>query len=191
MQRWTVSPIDENARAVLDAQGLHVGNLKRINGLWKFKAIGYDTLGQVIPGGGPLTDRHNVVLSQLDDAALSAALGLADAAALSLGEAVPQPALRLLVFELSLAAEGVSTLEAMASTPPAQHASVMAEAQQVLDWAWRHFAHGHGPADEGHEWDHDLQLCMEDGGWQVVTLTLTGSDRFVEAFCARFGVLQD
>lgn len=191
MQRWTVSPINASACALLDAQGLHVGNLKRINGLWKFKAIGYDTQGLVTPGGGPLTDRHNVVLSQLDDAALSAALGPADAAASGPGETVAQPALRLLVFELSQVAEGVSTLEAMASTPPAQHAAALAEAQQVLDWAWRHYPHNHGPADEGHDWDHDLQLSVEDGGWQVVTLTLTGSDRFVEVFSARFGVLQD
>ena len=46
--------------------GLHVGNLKFIFGLWKFKAIGYDDSGEVIPGGGPLTEQHNTVFSSLD-----------------------------------------------------------------------------------------------------------------------------
>jgi len=187
MQSWTISPLHPNACQVLDAQGLHVGNLKLIQGLWKFKAIGYDTDGQIIPGGGPLTDRHNAVLAQLDGAALAAVLAPADPADASPPDAPPPFDLHYLVFELSLAAEGVSTLEAMASTPAAQHAAVMAETQHVLDWAWHHFAHGHGPADEGHDWDHDLQVSAEAGGWQVVTLTLTASPRFVDEFLARFG----
>ena len=49
------------------ASGEHVGNLKRIGGVWKFKAIGYDTNGQVMPGGGPLTGQHNTVFTVLDD----------------------------------------------------------------------------------------------------------------------------
>jgi len=51
-----------------------VGNLKLINGLWKFKAIGYDPQGDVIPGGGPLTDRHNTTFATLDEAEISARL---------------------------------------------------------------------------------------------------------------------
>ena len=54
--------------------GLHVGNLKLIGGAWKFKAIGYSASGQVIPGGGPLTDRHNCVLATLDEAEVNRAL---------------------------------------------------------------------------------------------------------------------
>ena len=50
-------------RVISDA-GQHVGNLKKIRGVWKFKAIGYDSNGLVIPGGGPLTDRHNTVFDQ-------------------------------------------------------------------------------------------------------------------------------
>ena len=92
-----------------------------------------------------------------------------------------------LSFDLGEGEEGVSTLEALASTPAAQHAAVMAEVQQVLDWAWQHFPDTHGPADDGMDWDHDLQLSVEDGAWHAVTLTLTGSARFVEAFLARFG----
>jgi VCBS repeat-containing protein len=92
-----------------------------------------------------------------------------------------------LSFDLSDNDEGVSTVEALASTPAAQHAAVMAEVQGVLDWAWQHFPHTHGPADEGMDWDHDLQVSVEDGQWHAVTLTLSGSPRFVEAFLAAFG----
>lgn len=60
---------------VLTDQGEHVGNLKLINAVWKFKAIGYDQNGDVIPGGGPLTDRHNTTFDALDEALISAKLG--------------------------------------------------------------------------------------------------------------------
>lgn len=92
-----------------------------------------------------------------------------------------------LTFDLSDNDDGVTTLEALASTPAAQHEAVMAEVQQVLDWAWREFPHTHGAADDGMDWDHDLQVQVEAGGWHAVTLTLTGSVRFVEAFMAVFG----
>ena len=51
-----------------------MGNLKLINGVWKFKAIGYDPNGDVIPGGGPLTDQHNATFVDLDEALISAKL---------------------------------------------------------------------------------------------------------------------
>ncbi len=92
-----------------------------------------------------------------------------------------------LIFDLSDDAHGVTTMEAMASTSAAQHAAVMAEVQQVLEWAWRSFAQTHGPLDEGMDWDHDLQVSVEDGGWHAVTLTLTGSQRFAEEFAREFG----
>ncbi|MBT9455720.1 MAG: hypothetical protein IV097_03785 [Burkholderiaceae bacterium] len=92
-----------------------------------------------------------------------------------------------LSFDLSEDTEGVTTLEALASTSEEQHAAVMAEVQQVLDWAWRSFPHTHGPVDEGMDWDDDLQVSVEPGGWHAVTLTLTGSPRFVEEFFAAFG----
>jgi len=59
---------------VLDAQGLHVGNLKLIGAVWKFKAIGYGAGGELIPGGGPLTDRHNTVFDKLDATEINAVL---------------------------------------------------------------------------------------------------------------------
>jgi len=60
---------------VLTDAGLHVGNLKLIGGVWKFKAIGYDAAGQVIPGGGPLTDRHNIAFATLDEVGINRGLG--------------------------------------------------------------------------------------------------------------------
>ena len=51
---------------ILTQSGLHVGNLKLIGGIWKFKAIGYAASGQVIPGGGPLTGLHNTVFATPD-----------------------------------------------------------------------------------------------------------------------------
>ncbi len=56
----------EGIAALHDSAGLHVGNFKWIQGQWKFKAIGYGPAGQVLPGGGPLTDRHNTTVAQLD-----------------------------------------------------------------------------------------------------------------------------
>ena len=95
--------------------------------------------------------------------------------------------LQYLTFDLSDNDEGVVTIEALASTSAAQHPAVLAEAHAVLDWAWRAFPHTHGPADEGGEWDHDLQVGVEGGGWHAVTLTLTGTAEFARAFGATFG----
>ena len=95
--------------------------------------------------------------------------------------------MQFLTFDLSDSTEGIVTIEALASTSAAQHAAVMAEVQQVLDWAWRAFPHTHGPADDGMDWDHDLQVDVEPGGWHAVTLTLTGSGSFAHEFHAAFG----
>jgi hypothetical protein len=95
--------------------------------------------------------------------------------------------LQYLPFDVSDNDEGVVTIEALASTSAAQHAAVLAEAQQVLDWAWRSFPHTHGPADDGGEWDHDLQVGVEGDGWHTVTLTLTGTPEFAREFGAAFG----
>ena len=95
--------------------------------------------------------------------------------------------LQYLTFDVSDNDEGVVTIEALAATSLAQHAAVLAEAQQVLDWAWRAFPHTHGPADEGGEWDHDLQVGVEGAGWHAVTLTLTGTPEFAREFGTAFG----
>jgi hypothetical protein len=49
-----------------------VGYFKWIQGKWKFKAVGYGSSGQLIPGGGPLTDLHNTTFDQLDEALIRA-----------------------------------------------------------------------------------------------------------------------
>ncbi len=89
-----------------------------------------------------------------------------------------------LSFDLSEGSDGVATLEAMAATSADEHAAVMAEVQQVLDWAASHYPHTRGPVDDGNDWDHDLQVVVDTGGWHQVTLTLTGSTRFVDEFLA-------
>lgn len=96
-----------------------------------------------------------------------------------------------LSFDTSDSTDGVHTLEAIASTRAAQHAAVMAEVQQVLDWAWRHCPHGHGPVEEGHAWDHDLSVVQEPGGWVAVSLTLTGTEDFAQALLAAFGTAEE
>lgn len=84
-------------------------------------------------------------------------------------------------------ADGVSTLEAMASTAADRHPAVLAEAQAVLAWARSRFPDTQGPVEDGHDWDDDLQVSVEDGAWSVVTLTLAVSPAFLEAFSQQFG----
>jgi hypothetical protein len=96
-------------------------------------------------------------------------------------------ALRLLTIDVSDNDEGVVTIEALASTAAAQHPAALAEAQQVLDWAWRAFPSTHGPADEGGQWDHDLQVDIEPDGWHSIALTLTGDAAFAHEFAKVFG----
>jgi len=75
MTALTLQPVNANVYSVHTPDGAHVGNLKRIGTVWKFKAVGYDAAGHVIPGGGPLTDKHNTTLAAPDAAELSAQLG--------------------------------------------------------------------------------------------------------------------
>ena len=62
----TLQAVNADVFGVYTANRLHVGYLKRIGAVWKFKAIGYDAAGGVEPGGGPLTDRHNTVFTTPD-----------------------------------------------------------------------------------------------------------------------------
>ena len=70
----TLQPLQAGVCQVLDAKGLHLGNLKLIGAVWKFKAIGYGPAGELMPGGGPLTERHNTSFTRLDAEVLSAAV---------------------------------------------------------------------------------------------------------------------
>lgn len=74
MNKLTLSRVNDHVYQLLSEQGTHVGNLKLIGGVWKFKAIGYEQNGDVIPGGGPLTDRHNTTFTALDEAQICARL---------------------------------------------------------------------------------------------------------------------
>jgi len=70
----TLTCVNANVHSVHLADGAHVGNLKRIGAVWKFKAVGYDACGAVEPGGGPLTDQHNCLFEQPDAAQVNALL---------------------------------------------------------------------------------------------------------------------
>lgn len=83
--------------------------------------------------------------------------------------------------------DGICPVEVMASTAAGPHAAVMLDVQQVLDWAWSRFPDSHGPIDDGIDWDHEFQVTVEDGARHTVTLTLTGSGRFVDEFRVVFG----
>jgi len=95
--------------------------------------------------------------------------------------------MRYLAFDLTDSCDDILTLEAMASTQQAEHAQVMAEVEQVLAWARAEFGHRQGPVEEGHAWDHELLVQHETGGWITVTLTLSASAEFVDAFLPVFG----
>ncbi len=70
----TLKKINAQVVGVHLDHGELVGQLKLIGGVWKFKAVGYTAEGHVVPGGGPLTDRHNMTFATLDEAAVSAGL---------------------------------------------------------------------------------------------------------------------
>ena len=67
-------PVNADVMAVHTATGAHVGSLKLVGGVWKFKAMGYDSAGRVEPGHGPLTEQHNMAFAAPDAAEVSARL---------------------------------------------------------------------------------------------------------------------
>lgn len=75
MRPLSLRVVNTNVYSVHLADGSHVGNLKRIGDIWKFKAVGYEPDGVVVPGGGPLTDRHNTVFDTPDVDGVNAKLG--------------------------------------------------------------------------------------------------------------------
>lgn len=76
MAALTLRQVNPDVCSVHGPDGAHLGYLKRIGTVWKFKAIGFDAAGRVIPGGGPLTDRHNTSFATPDAAEVSAGLGV-------------------------------------------------------------------------------------------------------------------
>ena len=67
-------PVNAEVVAVHTATVAHVGSLKKVGGVWKFKAIGYDAAGRMEPGHGPLTEQHNMAFAAPDAAEVSARL---------------------------------------------------------------------------------------------------------------------
>ncbi|MEO7129635.1 MAG: hypothetical protein ABI040_12360 [Rhodoferax sp.] len=73
MPTLTLKRVNDGVVAVMLESGEPVGNLKWIGGVWKFKAVGYEG-AHLVPGGGPLTARHNCMFATLDAAQISAVL---------------------------------------------------------------------------------------------------------------------
>ncbi|OOG37187.1 hypothetical protein [Polaromonas sp. A23] len=70
----TFKKLNEQVVSVhLDSDEL-VGQLKLIGGVWKFKAIGYAADGHMVPGGGLLTNHHNMTFTAQDAAVINAGL---------------------------------------------------------------------------------------------------------------------
>jgi hypothetical protein len=76
MNQLQLQPVNAQVCRVTSSDGAHVGNLKLIGGVWKFKAIGMNADGRLVPGGGPFTGRHNTVFAVLDEAAVNAVLAV-------------------------------------------------------------------------------------------------------------------
>jgi hypothetical protein len=70
----TLKRLNDQVFSVNTPDGEHVGNLKRVGGVWKFKAVGYGESGEVMPGHGPLTDQHNLAFAVWDEALICAQL---------------------------------------------------------------------------------------------------------------------
>ncbi|MBA4327043.1 MAG: hypothetical protein C0428_02325 [Polaromonas sp.] len=75
MAELQLEPLNDGVWRVNHSQHGHVGNLKLIGSVWKFKAIGYGAGGEVIPGGGPLTGFHNTPFAAPDQALLNTTFG--------------------------------------------------------------------------------------------------------------------
>ena len=78
MSTFHFKPAGDQVVGVHLPTGELVGNLKHIGSVWKFKAIGQED-GHLVPGGGPLTHRHNLTFAEFDAEVVSAALGPPDA----------------------------------------------------------------------------------------------------------------
>ncbi|HSV45200.1 MAG TPA: hypothetical protein VLJ58_05355 [Ramlibacter sp.] len=117
------------------------------------------------------------------------------------------PELQYLDFDFSDEDSGRGSFDAMASVLPERLPALLAEIAAVLGWATGAFGPGGAGEDEG-EWGYDLQGLIEPGtalevvydeGSGVVTLTpaagparttltltLSGSPAFCDAFRKRF-----
>ncbi len=74
--------------------------------------------------------------------------------------------LRFLDFDYSEDDASNGVFDALAAVWPDQVAPLHAEVTRVLAWAYDQFPDGHGPLDEGGEWDYDLSATQETTGPQ-------------------------
>jgi len=118
--------------------------------------------------------------------------------------------LHYLDFDFSDEDSGRGSFDAMASVHPARLPALLAEISAVLGWAGQAFGAAGALQDEG-EWDYELQgiaepdtplkVAYDEGRGEVsltpaavgaalttLTLTLSGSPAFCEAFRDEFGV---
>lgn len=112
-------------------------------------------------------------------------------------------------FDFSDEESGRGSFDAMASVLPERLPALLAEIAAVLQWAVGEFG-GAGPEDDGSEWGYELQGVAEPGtplnvvydegsgavtltpdsgqARTTLTLTLSGSPAFCDAFRERFGL---
>lgn len=64
-------------------------------------------------------------------------------------------------FDYSEDTDGNGTFDAMASAAPLQWSALQAEVHAVLAWAHAHFPGACGAAEDGGEWQYDLQGLQE------------------------------
>jgi hypothetical protein len=119
--------------------------------------------------------------------------------------------LQYLDFDYHEDVQGQGTFEAMATVPAARLPALQAEIAQVLDWAHATFPGQGAAAEEGGEWDYQLDAQQE---WSVpetldydavarrfssrpgtagpvrhaLTLTISGTAGFCDALRRRFGL---
>ena len=94
--------------------------------------------------------------------------------------------LQYLIFDASDDGEGTGSWEAVASVPPDELSTVMAEVRAVEAAAQSDAPGPRGALDDGGAWDLDVQT-LPDGDERVsVTLTLTGPWDWGEALIGRF-----
>lgn len=92
--------------------------------------------------------------------------------------------LMYLDFDLSDDADERVNFDALAAPPAAELPLVRAEVQAVLDWATAALGPP-VPLDDGGDWDYALQET-QDGARPEISLSLSGTARFAEAFRQHF-----
>ena len=110
-------------------------------------------------------------------------------------------------FDYSEDEEGTGTWDAMASVKAERVPALAAEIAQLLRWANQKFAGRQGAAEDGFDWDYDLQAQDDDGeplpahfdkatgqlnlqasaaGFTTVNLSISGSAHFGDALRESF-----